>query len=200
MFRSTILLTVTLISCLVINRSVSSFEEAKQSDSPEQIVKKAIDAMKEDRMDDFAELMHPDALQSFKDSMVSIVEGATKLGQEKQILRLFDGVASADDLTKLDGAQVFVSFMRGYGRLRPEMRKSLAETEAHIVGHVAEGKEFAHVVCRMTMTVEGVKVTKLEVISVKRTDSGWAMLLRGDIETMAAALLQRFGGEKLKTK
>ena len=72
----------------------------------------------------------------------------------------------------------------------------MAGAEARVLGHVPEGTDLAHVVYRMTITVDGLKVTKMEVLSLQRTDSGWAMLLRSDIETMAAALRQRFGRAK----
>src|SRR5438093_7426720 len=97
-------------------------------------------------MDEFAKLMDPKALQGFKGGMVSVVEGATEVGQEKQILRLFDGVRNADELKKLDDAQVFLRFYRGYSRLKPELRQSLAGAETQIMGHDTEGNEYNQVV------------------------------------------------------
>lgn len=64
----------------------------KQVESPEQVASKAMESLKENRLEDFASLMHPAALQRFKEMVLSIVEGAAELGQEKQVLGLFGTV------------------------------------------------------------------------------------------------------------
>ena len=123
-------------------------------------------------------------------------EAAAKQEEEKQILRLFSGVRTPDDLKKLDDIQFFVAFYRGLTRLRPEMRQLLESAEVQILGHVMEGKDTAHVVSRLTVSTKGTKISKMDILSMKKMDSGWGMLLNTEIEGFANLLKQRFGTEK----
>lgn len=189
-------LVVALTIPLVAATRLVGDEPATQADTPETFARQALDALKEDRLDDFAKAMHPDALKRLKTLLVSIVDGAASQGQERQVLVLFSGVSTADDLKKLDDVQFFVAFYRGLVRLRPEMKQALGGADVQILGHVLEGQDTAHVVYRMTVTAESLKITKLNVLSMQKTESGWAMSQSGDIEGMAEALKRRFGGQK----
>jgi hypothetical protein len=171
-------------------------EPKAKTETPEDVAKRAVAALKEDRLDDFAKAMHPEALKAFKSALVSIAETADKGGQGKEILGLFKGVDDLDELKKLDDVPFFVSFYRGITRVQPALKQALAGAESQIIGHVLEGKDIAHVVHRMTVTVEGTKVAKTDVISMRKTETGWGMLLSGDLENMTTMLKRRFGVEK----
>ncbi|HXG11466.1 MAG TPA: hypothetical protein VNK04_17055 [Gemmataceae bacterium] len=184
-------LVVALAFPLVLSGYLMGDDPKQQIATPDTVARNALDALKEDRLEDFAKAMHPDALKRFKALLLSIVDAAAKDGQEKQILVLFSGVRTADDLKKLDETQFFVAFYRGVTRLRPEMKQLLGGAEVQTLGYVMEGKDTAHVVYRMTVSAEGAKVTKLDVLSLQKTGTGWGMLLSGDIEGIANLLKQK---------
>jgi hypothetical protein len=181
---------------LIVATPLMAEEPKTKGETPEDVAKRAVAALKEDRLDDFAKAMHPEALKSFKAALVSIAEVADKGGQGKEILGLFKGVDDLDELKKLDDVPFFVFFYRGITRVQPALKQALAGAESQIIGHVLEGKDTAHVVHRMTVTVDGTKVSKTDVISLKKTDTGWGMLLSGDLENMTTMLKRRFGLEK----
>jgi len=164
--------------------------------SPEAVVRFAMAAMKEDRMSDFARTMHPGELKKLQDLMVSAAIEAENKGQAKQLLVLFPGTKSVDDLKKMSGEDFFASFFQGITRLRPEFKQVLGGSEATILGKVPEGTETMHVLCRMTMTINGIKVSKVDVISLRKEGSQWGMVLNAEFEGMAKMLKSRFGGEK----
>jgi hypothetical protein len=80
--------------------------------------------------------------------------------------------------------------------LSPEFQSILGAAETDMLGHVSEGPDLAHVVYRMRLTVEGVAITKLDVMSLRRAGSEWRGLLKGDIEGMAEAIRRQM--EKAK--
>lgn len=164
--------------------------------TPEKIAQKALTALKENRLDDFVNLMHPEALKKFKKMIVPLAEAAAEEGEGKEILTLFTGVSDTDELKKLSNRKFFLAFYRGIVTKLPEMRQLLQGAEFETIGHVIEGKDRAHVVCRLTMSLQGVKFTKMNVLSLKRTDGGWAMLLSGEVEGMANVLKKQYGSEK----
>ena len=59
-----------------------------------------------------------------------------------------------------------------------------------------EGKDTAHVVYRLKVSTAGVKLAKMDVISMRKTERGWRMLLNADLEGIATVLKKKFGGEK----
>lgn len=192
-------LSALTASCVFVlaAASVTSAEEPKQNkDSPDDVARRAMTAFKENRLDDFAKEMHPAALKQIKEWLMAVLKAAEEDGSEKGFLRLFKGVRSIDDAAKLDDKQFFVSFLKGIIDLKPEMKEAIAGAKMECVGHVMEGQDTAHVVMRMRLTVSGVEVTKLDVITLTRTDSGWGMQLNGDMDAIVQALKQKFSKKK----
>lgn len=73
-------------------------------------------------------------------------------------------------------------------KMNPEVSSALATSKSQILGHVLEGPDTAHVVYRMTAKTQGITVTKVAVMPVKKVGASWGGLLTGDVEGMAAAL------------
>ena len=165
---------------------------AAESDESEAVARRALSAIKQNRIEDFAKAMHPDALVRFRSTLLEIVKEAEKSGGEEQLLPLFDGVRTTQELRKLDTTHFFVAFYSGLIQMAPELETMMAGAELEILGHVMEGPDTSHVVYRMVLPVETVRVTKITVVSLTRTPTGWGMLLTGDIEGMVGALRQRF--------
>jgi hypothetical protein len=160
--------------------------------SPEEFARRAMNYLRDDRIDDFAKAMHPDALKSFKSSMTTALKLAEKEGEGDDFLALFHGIRSREEIEKLEDAAFFAAFFRGITALSPEIRQSLAGAETTILGHVMEGDTLAHVVYRMTLSLEGVKIAKTTVVSLQKTETGWGMLMTADLDAMMAAITKRF--------
>ncbi|HYW06205.1 MAG TPA: hypothetical protein VE913_04560 [Longimicrobium sp.] len=58
-------------------------------------------------------------------------------------------------------------------------------------GTVPEGADAVHVVYRMSMTAQGVTVTKMEVLSLQRSGTRWMALPTGDLQGMIQAMSAR---------
>lgn len=160
--------------------------------SPEEFARRAMNYLRDDRIDEFAKAMHPDALKSFKSSMTIALEMAEKEGEGDDFLALFDGIRGREEIETLEDAAFFAAFFRGITALSPEIKQSLAGAETTILGHVKEGDSVAHVVYRMTLTLEGVKIAKTTVVSLQKTETGWGMLMTADLDAMMAAIKKRF--------
>ena len=99
-------------------------EPKTKADTPEAVARRAMDSLKEDRLDDFAKAMHPEALKSIKTALVSVAEAAAKDGKRKEISRS-SATRAWTTLKKLDDAQFFVAFYSGITTLRPELKRSV---------------------------------------------------------------------------
>ena len=129
-----------------------------------------------------ARLMHPEALQGFKD----MVSPLLSLGTGEELARLM-GVDSAATLAALPPADFFARFV-GSVMAQQGLMEVMRSAEIQVVGSVPEGADQAHVVYRMSMSVAGATVTRMNVISARRDGASWKGLLTGDMQGLAQAL------------
>lgn len=190
-----LLLAVALLAAPSSGPCQDAPASAKNTNAtPESVAEGALQALQKDRIEDFVAAMHPDALKQFRTMLLEIVAGAEADNQAEQVLALFSDVDSTDALRTLDDRGFFLAFYRGIMRLQPDLKAAMAGSEQKILGHVMEGEDTAHVVCRLTIRMLGVTVSKMNVISMKRLpDGGWAMLLSGEMDGITTMLRQRFG-------
>jgi hypothetical protein len=160
--------------------------------SPEAIAARALTALKENRIGDFAKAMHPEALQQLKATLLDVVDVAEKKGRVDEALSIFKNVGSAADLRKLDDVAFFTAFFEGVMQMQPRLRDAFRGMTLDVIEHVPEGKDIIHVVYRGTVTQGETKVSKMSVMSLKANGDDWGMLLTGDIEGMTAMLKRQF--------
>lgn len=188
---STLCLLATLfgLTCFVHAQAKPAFGEK----SPEAMAARALAALKENRIADFASAMHPDALKQLKSTLLPVVDAAEKKGRVDEALSIFKNVESTADLRKLDDVAFFTAFFEGMMKLQPRLRDAFRGMTLEVIGHVAEGQDVIHVVYRGTVTQGDLKMSKMSVMSLKANGDEWGMLLTGDIEGMAAVLKRQFG-------
>jgi len=160
--------------------------------SPEAVVREATDGVNHGRTEEFAKAMHPEALRQFRAAMSAVVDAAAKDGKADQVLRLFPSVKDVQELKKLDDVTFFADFLRAVTGRDPALKSALAHSKIEVLGHVAEGKETAHVVYRMSTKVDGTDFEGLVLVASLRKDGPrWRMLLSGDVEAMTLMMKQR---------
>ena len=60
---------------------------------------------------------------------------------------------------------------------------------------VAEGADVRHVVTRSKVAAQGIEMTKMDVVSLRRTPQGWRVQLKGDMTGMAELMKRRLQGD-----
>jgi hypothetical protein len=157
-------------------------------ETPEAVTRQFGAAMRANDWVGTAELMHPDALAHFRDMFLPIV-AADSTGQLCD--RLF-ATTSAAEVAALPNAELFARFFRTLVSGAPELSGMFAGADLVPIGHVLEGND-AHVVFRMKVAADGVTITKVQAMSLRRSGQTWRVLLSGDFEGLAAALARRAG-------
>ncbi len=152
--------------------------------TPESVAARYAAAMQRRDWKAGAALMHPDALQQLKKMFRPLVFAVPNL----ELGKMFFNVRTMAEFDRLSNAQAFERLMTAVTKINPEIGAALATSKSQIIGHVLEGDDTAHVVYRMTSKVEGISVTKMAVMPLKKSGATWGGLLTGDIEGMAAAL------------
>ena len=159
-------------------------------ETPEAVTRQYGAAMRTNDWIGAAELMHPEALAKFRRMFLPLVK-ADSTGQLCQ--RLF-AASSASELAGLPDAELFARFFRTLVSGAPELRGMFAGSDLVPIGHVLEGNDIAHVVFRMKVAAEdGVTLTKVQAVSLRRAGLTWRVLLSGDFEGLATAIARRTG-------
>lgn len=155
-----------------------------QSEAPDAVAKRAAEATSRADWKAFAELMHPAALADFRRMFREIValEGAAELR------KTFFGIETVAEFDALTDAGTFEALMKGLAANVPGVAEALGSLSMEVVGVLPEGEELAHVVYRTGASIENLTMSKTAVMTLRRHDGQWRMLLNGAIEGLARQL------------
>ncbi len=167
---------------------------AAQQESPEDVARQYVAAMQAGDWNGMAALMHPEALAELR----GLFDPLLDIPEARMVIQQFYGAASLEEARARSDTAVFANFIEFVSSQEPLVGEAIRSSRVEFIGHLYEGDELAHVLYRMTMTVEGLPVTQIDVFTVRRSGSTWRGMLKGDLSAFAAAIRQaveRGGGE-----
>jgi len=146
-----------------------------------------------------ARLMHPDALGAMRRFVDVMTAGDENAEVREQLLGVRDARAAA----ALTDAEVYARFldvgMGGAAGLGGAMRGATFD----VLGHVDEATAGApagaaaaqtHVLYRLHLTLEGARVARVDVLTLRRAGADWRAMLAGDLEGMITRMSEKRGG------
>jgi hypothetical protein len=174
--RTSTIATVLVLACATL--------ASAQSEAPDAVARRAAEATARADWKAFAELMHPAALADFRRMFREIVaiDGAAELRKS------FFGIDTLAEYDALTDAGTFEALMKGLATNVPGMAEALGSLSMEVVGVLPEGEELAHVVYRTGASIENLTISKTAVMTLRRHDGQWRMLLNGAIEGLAERL------------
>jgi hypothetical protein len=169
------------------------------SAEPSAVVRTAFLAYEARRWNEFAALVHPDALTEFRSQQLTMAEmweaHSTELNEARQrsktdpglgnpILRLFAGVKTLAELRALSQQAFLARYLEARSPKAnprdPDYQPPTATRD--IIGDVPETQDLVHVVYRVRTDVARYGRTEsIEVIPVKRAASGWELMLNPEL-------------------
>lgn len=185
---ATLMIRTCLLICLLLGGVTTT---AAQGVSPGEVSRELLATYKNLDLDRTAQLMHPEALGRLQAMVVEIAS----LDSTGSMAMMFSGETDPQTIADLYPEEAFVRFMTAIIEVQPEIGQALRNLEAEMLGHVIEGDSLAHVVTRNRISMMGIEMHQMEVISLKRHGEGWLALLSGDISNMAEAVRARLRGE-----
>jgi hypothetical protein len=162
------------------------------AESPRVVANQFLVAMRDANWGAMASLMHPSALQELRGILAPLFESAGG-GQLRMALL---GVATVDEAKALSDSAAFSNFIRASTQQQAGLQEALRSAELQFLGEIPEGGDTVHVVYRMVMTVEDIRVTRMDVMSLARAPAGWRGLLKGDLSALGAALRRAGAGRE----
>jgi hypothetical protein len=156
----------------------------------EKVVASSMEAGRKMDWKGYAELVHSESLEDYKNMWLPVLRDATKDGRDKQVdlLSLFDKATDLKSVVALKAKEFFVNSMKGMASRFPESKLSLLNLDAKIIGTVHESDDLAYVVVRVRTRNQETEVTKVDVIALKRSGTEWKLMLPDVVRTMAETL------------
>ena len=176
-----------LFSLLLISSPLSS----QATETPEQVAGRFVAAMSAEDWQGMGTLMHPMALKEMRQFLAVLFEMPDADEFRQRLL----GVKTLGDAQALSDTAVFVSLMKNMSE-QAGIGAMLRSAKVQMMGHVNQGKDTAHVVYRMSMTMEGIPISKMDVMSLARSPVGWRGLLQGDISALGAGIRAALQNQK----
>ena len=171
---------------------------------PEEVAREAYARMQAADWVAAAETFDPAALKRFRELLMPVLDAVDAAGKGKgqagagqagsrqaavdpngvlMLWVLFAPAKSIEEIRALPDREVFARIMSN------TMSLASARLEGQqVIGSVAEGADMVHVVTRNVAKVETMSMTKVEAITLRRTDLGWRLALTGDLEGLAETL------------
>jgi len=168
-----------LLAALILLGSPAA---AQEPETPEALALAYMDALRASDWTRVTGLMHPDALREFKEMFAPLVAGG-----DPQLAALF-GVADTAAFRATPPDSAFAGFLASVMGAA-NLTEMLANAQIQVIGGVQErGTDVTHVLYRMTMDMQGVTATQMDVMPVRQDGGHWRALLSGDIEGIAAMM------------
>ena len=176
-------LTLLVVTAGPVSGQAPAAVARPAADSPEAVTQRYIATLKAGDFAATARLMHPSALSAVR-RLAMVLAQRDQSGRTRQEL-----FGSADPKGgSLTDAQVYERFLRGTVGAQPAALELMKSARAEILGHVNEGAEQAHVVYRQHLDYQGMKLNKVDVLTLRRANGEWRAMLTADFEQMIARM------------
>ncbi len=135
---------------------------------------------------------HPSALAEFQTLTLPIFESEARDGASEFRRAVFGPEASLESLRAMEPTRFYRRFMSFMERqMGPTTRIG---QQVEVLGSVIEDGTLAHVVVRARLGPPTDRQTRVDVVSLERTETGWGVLLSNELQGLAGALRPRGSG------
>lgn len=153
-----------------------------------------MDSIRNHDVETMTACMHPEALAQFQTTLRAVIKMASQQGADtsdsSELLKLFAGVDSLEQLQQLDERAFFAAFYSGLTASTPQLQEMLAQTTIRPIGAVRDTDGTVYVVYEQRMGAAAQGSQKTAVLGLKRHEQSWKILLTGDMNSYLAALGQ----------
>ena len=152
--------------------------------SPEAVARQYIATLTAGNYAATAALMHPSALASIRRFIIAVA-GRDPSGAA---LSQFAGVSDTAALRALPDTEMYARFLKATFAAQPVLGDAMKSATGSVIGHLDEGPDRTYVLYRLTMTIEGAEMKKVDVLTLQRSGTQWKAMLAADIENLIARL------------
>ncbi len=135
--------------------------------------------------------IHPDALEDLKGliwpALSSTIAADTNAAQSP-LVQILGLELTEGKLVDMSARQLYINLLGMTFSQSPELAKTLSDAVYTVVGEVAEGDDQVHVLYRISSASQPEAMSRMEVTSLRMSDSGWKLGLPPEVASIAAGI------------
>ena len=164
----------------------SGYALAQGGADPEAAMLSYADATRSFDAERISRLMHPEALQRFRDTFDGAFLGENSDRARADLLPMFS-VSTYDEFQALSNTEVFQQLSETIFRVVPELSVMMADSEYEPIGIVTRDDE-VYLTYVLTVSLEGRSVSQEIVQRLKQHEGEWFLMLPPKSEATIAAI------------
>lgn len=158
-----------------------------QSVSPESFAREYVAAVRKGDWAALGRYFHPDALAEFRKATRVLMQSTDPRAREARVV--LSGSESGAALRDMSDEVFFATFAsQVLSQLPKDVRDLLFKPMGEVLGAVPDGAEVVHVVYRTRVPVLGTFIDTTDVMTTKRTATGWGVLLNREFAMFLLSL------------
>lgn len=174
----------TLIFISVVLFSLSALAQTPKS--PETVVKDYFDLVQKKQWSTIVEMFSPSALADFKRAVIPVIQFDLTKRKGDMCEVFFGKLYTPKELQEMDDEDFFFFVMSGITMQIKGATPKFSKVE--ILGTVKENENTVHVVSRLSVEIDGITQSQVDLSSLKKVNGEWKLLLRDDIERFVIEL------------
>jgi hypothetical protein len=179
-----------LIATFFVFFFASAFSYAEEASDAKVVISKYFEALKVYDTTIMSGLMHPDALEQFKNVFGDAFNGPKSDLAKSEILPVFK-VGTVEDYRKLSSREAYKRFSDFVVSAQPDLRKLMNESNFSIVNENLNN-DIAYFTYLLTLNINGQTINKNVVQKLKLNNGNWMLLLAEDAEASIAGISSRY--------
>ncbi|WP_254509647.1 hypothetical protein [Anatilimnocola floriformis] len=188
---------------LAVSAAVAADPEQAASEAElKAVVTASFEACREGKWDAYAKLIDPRDLADFKMKLRPVLQAApmNPTAPGNGLLDLFDGGKDLKTIAGWQPQEFFARFMRGTTANTP-IGMNYSGLKYKIIGIVNESADQAHAVVRVEKTMMTLKITRMEVVSLRRIAAAdWRITMPEELRGLAQTLSATMFGPAVHTE
>ena len=185
-----------LAACLVLILAAGcTQQQAGSLESQIEIARAGNEAMAAMKWDEYAALLHTNALDSFKTTLMQPIEILARADNASDSINLFGNNVQLENLRNSTSEEFFSSLMTNLFNVVPDLKTTFSGMENRMVGAVADGDSLVHVVMQTRMALGIRSIDEMNVVTLEQDEGEWKLRMSNKIEgiimMVQQSLLQR---------
>jgi len=160
------------------------------ADTPEELSQSYFDLVKENQWDKVVELYDPEGLREMRE-MLSFLSDLPDEVAPQILARFFGSGTTKETFKTMSDKDFFSSFFKGV-MTQANQLGGIQFKQVDILGTVPEGENLRHVLTRTHTKLGDMTMETMEIVSFKKTNVGWKILMQAKVKGMAQQLKKMF--------
>lgn len=144
----------------------------------------------------YATWLHPEGLDRYQQILRPSVESAIQVDSAGEVDDTFQWLGKSINTQKfMDGTQAefFAFSMKEIIAAVPALKEAMNSANMEILGEMPEGDTLIHVVVRTSAEAMGYGMSEVSVLTTKKHEGAYRLMLSGQIEGLITAIAQNMG-------